>query len=81
MSEKELPIGWVKATLNDVAEYINGMAFKPADWEETGKPIIRIQNLTNPHKHYNYTTKDVAEKYRVYYDDHEYQWKSWRCIA
>ncbi len=34
--------------LGEVAEFINGRAFKPSDWSEAGVPIIRIQNLTNP---------------------------------
>ena len=34
------------AKLGDLATYINGYAFKPADWGDTGLPIIRIQDLT-----------------------------------
>lgn len=37
----------VEKTLGDVATYINGRAFKPQEWETSGRPIIRIQNLTN----------------------------------
>ena len=33
------------AKLGDLATYINGYAFKPADWGDTGLPIIRIQDL------------------------------------
>jgi type I restriction enzyme S subunit len=51
--------------LGDVAEFINGAAFKPTDWEEDGRRIIRIQNLTDPGKPYNRTTRDVATKYEV----------------
>ena len=32
--------------LGDIATYINGFAFKPADRSTVGLPIIRIQNLT-----------------------------------
>ena len=32
--------------LGDLATYVNGYAFKPSDWGETGLPIIRIQDLT-----------------------------------
>ena len=35
-----------KIKLGDVATYINGYAFKPADRGENGLPIIRIQDLT-----------------------------------
>ena len=34
------------ARLGDLATYINGYAFKLADWGDTGLPIIRIQDLT-----------------------------------
>jgi type I restriction enzyme S subunit len=34
------------ATFGEVAEFINGRAFKPEEWTNDGLPIIRIQNLT-----------------------------------
>ncbi|MDQ2637849.1 MAG: restriction endonuclease subunit S [Actinomycetota bacterium] len=52
-------------TLGEVAEFINGFAFKPEDWHDDGLPIIRIQNLTDPSKPINLTTRAVAEKYYV----------------
>ena len=55
----------VFSPLGDVAEFINGAAFKPEDWGDTGKPIIRIQNLTDPAKPYNRTRRDVSAKVRV----------------
>jgi len=36
--------------LEEVAEFINGRAFKPSDWSDSGLPIIRIQNLTEQTK-------------------------------
>jgi type I restriction enzyme S subunit len=53
------------ARLGDLAEFVNGLAFKPEDWEESGAKIIRIQNLTDPDKAYNHTTRDVADKFLV----------------
>lgn len=37
----------VEKTLGDVATYINGRAFKPQEWETSGRPIIRIQDCQN----------------------------------
>ncbi|MEY3894659.1 MAG: hypothetical protein RLZZ214_178 [Verrucomicrobiota bacterium] len=54
-----------RSTLGEVAEFINGAAFKPDDWNEAGQPIIRIQNLTDPSKPFNRTTRTVASKYHV----------------
>lgn len=40
--------GWENKKLTDLAEYINGRAFKPEDWGTEGLPIIRIEQLKNP---------------------------------
>lgn len=45
--------------LGDTARFINGAAFKPTDWEESGLPIIRIQNLTGTGERFNLTTRKV----------------------
>lgn len=60
-----IPQGWALSNLGSIATYINGRAFKPTEWETTGKPIIRIQNLNNPTAPYNYTNQEFQEKYRV----------------
>lgn len=36
----------MKVKLGEIATYINGYAFKPSDWSDIGRPIIRIQDLT-----------------------------------
>lgn len=48
--------------LGEVADFVNGAAFKPEDWGEDGLPIIRIQNLTDSGKTFNYTERVVPEK-------------------
>lgn len=60
-----IPQGWALSNLGSIATYINGRAFKPTEWETTGKPIIRIQNLNNPTAPYNYTNQEFQEKYKV----------------
>jgi type I restriction enzyme S subunit len=62
--------------LGSIANFINGFAFKPAHWEESGKPIIRIQNLTNPSKPYNYSSMEVPEKYHVTCGDLLVSWSA-----
>lgn len=56
-----LPKGWVEATVGDTGQYINGFAFKPAHWGTVGRPIIRIQNLTDPEKLGNRTELEVPD--------------------
>ncbi len=60
-----LPDGWVQCRVGDLGKFINGMAFKPKDWEENGRPIIRIQNLSGTSAKYNHTKRNVLEKYVV----------------
>ena len=59
---KSLPIGWKWSRLGEVAEYLNGRAFKPEDWGESGIPIIRIQNLNSPGSKFNYYDGIIHEK-------------------
>ncbi len=42
-----LPQGWEKKSVSMLGEYLNGFAFKPSDWQETGKPIIKIKEMGN----------------------------------
>lgn len=51
--------GSTSVALGEVARFINGAAFKEADWSEGGHRIIRIQNLTDPSKPFNRTEKPV----------------------
>jgi type I restriction enzyme S subunit len=57
--------GWRWASLGELADFVNGAAFKPTDWTGEGRPIIRIQNLTNPAARINRTTRVVPDKYAV----------------
>lgn len=44
--------------LGEIAKFINGYGFKKNDWKVSGKPIIRIQNLTGTSTEFNYTDRD-----------------------
>ncbi len=72
----ELPKGWAFTFVGEIAQYINGRAFKPQEWEEKGLPIIRIQNLNNDKIKYNYTTKIYEDKYKVEYGDLLFAWSA-----
>ncbi len=52
-------------TLGETGRYINGAAFKPTDWTDSGLPIIRIQNLTGTGEKFNYTTRTVKSELTV----------------
>ena len=65
-----------QVALGEVADFVNGAAFKPEDRGEDGLPIIRIQNLTDPGKPFNYTERIVAEKLVVYPGDLLVSWSA-----
>ncbi|EGT3605496.1 type I restriction endonuclease subunit S [Clostridium perfringens] len=62
--------------LGDIATYINGYAFKPTDWGQNGKAIIRIQNLNNDNAEFNYFSGDINEKYIVKKGDILISWSA-----
>jgi type I restriction enzyme S subunit len=41
----EIPEGWEVKAFSELAQYLNGYAFKPGDWGSSGKPIIKIREL------------------------------------
>jgi len=53
------------ARLGDVANYVNGFAFKPSDWSDEGLPIIRIQDLTGNSYQANRYNGEYHPKYEV----------------
>lgn len=64
------------ARLGDVATYINGYAFKPSDWSDTGVPIIRIQDLTGNSYQANRYSGQYAKKYEVLPGDVLISWSA-----
>lgn len=68
------PLGLPAARLDSVCALVNGRAFKPEEWESAGLPIIRIQNLNDASKPFNYTSQDLPEKYRVRNGDVLFSW-------
>ena len=63
-------------TLGTVAEYINGRAFKPSEWENNGLPIIRIQNLNNPNAPFNYSSSEHEKKFLIKNGDLLFAWSA-----
>ena len=65
-----------KKTLGDVAEYYNGRAFKPTEWEENGLPIIRIQNLNDAGAKYNHSSAVFEDKYLAHNGELLFAWSA-----
>lgn len=67
---------WEYKKLGEVASYINGFAFKPSQWSNTGTPIVRIQNLNNPEASYNYYDGILPEKVKIKKGDLLISWSA-----
>lgn len=72
----KLPMGWVAARVNDTGLYINGLAFKPSDWKASGLPIIRIQNLSDDSREFNYAQGEFADEVVVRTGDILVSWSA-----
>lgn len=71
-----LPVGWKIRRVKDLAKYINGYAFKPDDWDTVGKPILRIQNLTDPSSEFDRYPGTLPDDYLVHYGDILISWSA-----
>ncbi|HEY0627530.1 MAG TPA: restriction endonuclease subunit S [Allosphingosinicella sp.] len=69
-----LPKHWVEAPLGEICELVNGRAFKPSEWAEEGKPIIRIQNLNRAEATFNYFDGEIDPKHAVSNGDLLFAW-------
>jgi len=72
----EIPEEWELSNLGNIGKYVNGFAFKPSDWKKQGIPIIRIQNLTNSSKGFNYFDGKIDSKYEVNNGDILISWSA-----
>ncbi|MGH9568368.1 MAG: restriction endonuclease subunit S, partial [Candidatus Angelobacter sp.] len=71
-----LPRGWCRATVSDTGKYINGFAFKPEHWGDSGRPIIRIQNLTNDEREINRTKFMPGDEFVVRHGEILVSWSA-----
>ena len=56
---------WPNSRLGDTCKLLNGDPYKPRDWSKSGTPIIRIQNLNDPTKPYNYWAGPLSDRILV----------------
>jgi len=69
-----LPAGWNLSTMGKVGRYLNGYAFSSKTWGTTGRPIIRIQNLTGSGSEFNYFSGNIEPRYVVQPGDLLFSW-------
>ena len=68
--------GWQRPSLSDLAQYINGFAFKPSDWSKEGTKIIRIEQLNNPNGEYDFFDGYFPEINRISNEDLIFSWSA-----
>lgn len=68
-----IPSHWGTAPLKYHLGLVNGLAFKPSEWSDTGVPIIRIENL-NGSLEFNYATTTAPSTYHVVEGDLLFAW-------
>jgi type I restriction enzyme S subunit len=68
-----VPKAWDVKPLKHLADFVNGEAFKPTEWSDSGTPIIRIQNL-NGGDDFNCYVGDVNPRHHVEKGDLLFGW-------
>jgi len=73
-----IPAGWEPRPFSALATFLNGFAFKPAHWHDSGLPIVKIKELkqgvmpSTPRYHGD----DIATRYRVERGDLLFSWSA-----
>jgi type I restriction enzyme S subunit len=65
---------WPMVRIGNALTLINGRAFKPSEWKDSGLPIVRIQNLNNPEMPFNYYKGDLPGKFLLNTGDLLFAW-------
>jgi len=72
----EIPEKWEIVKQGDIAEFINGRAYKLSEWEKSGTPVIRLQNLTGSGSTYYYSNLKLDPKQYVQEGNLLYMWSA-----
>jgi type I restriction enzyme S subunit len=71
-----IPTAWNIVAQGDVATFFNGRAYKLTEWEDTGTPVIRLQNLTGSGRNFYYSTLQLPERQYCEKGDLLYMWSA-----
>ena len=67
---------WEEKMLGDIAKFNNGRAYKQSEWEESGTPVIRLQNLTGSGLDYYYSNLKLPSNQYCEKGDLLYMWSA-----
>lgn len=71
-----LPQNWKSTTFGKLAEFLNGYAFAPDDWQVDGLPIIRIEQLRDENAKADYYDEPLHERFRLKNGDLVFSWSA-----
>ncbi len=74
--DASVPEGWIHTTLGELGNYLNGRAFKKAEWSDSGRPIIRIQDLTGSNSNPNHYDGELPDRYVIRPGDFLISWSA-----
>jgi type I restriction enzyme, S subunit len=71
-----IPVGWQVVAQTDVVTFYNGRAYKLTEWEKSGVPVIRLQNLTGSGDRFYYSNLELPAHQYVHNGDLLYMWSA-----
>ena len=72
----QIPEDWEVVSLGDASQFINGRAYALYEWESSGVPVIRLQNLTGRGDEYYYSNLQLPERQYCDFGDLLFMWSA-----
>ncbi|HEH9428083.1 TPA: restriction endonuclease subunit S [Aeromonas sobria] len=72
----QIPEDWEVVSLGDASQFINGRAYALHEWESSGVPVIRLQNLTGRGDEYYYSNLPLPERQYCDFGDLLFMWSA-----
>ncbi|MFB0599127.1 restriction endonuclease subunit S [Aeromonas hydrophila] len=72
----QIPEDWEVVSLGDASQFINGRAYALHEWESSGVPVIRLQNLTGRGDEYYYSNLKLPERQYCDFGDLLFMWSA-----
>lgn len=71
-----IPKDWIVLPQKDAVKYINGRAYSITEWETSGVPVVRLQNLTQRGGRFYYSNLNLPEYQYMYKGDLIFMWSA-----
>lgn len=71
-----IPEDWEVKSQNEIVKYINGRAYGLHEWEKSGVPVVRLQNLTNKGGNFYYSNLNLPDYQYMNKGDLIFMWSA-----